>query len=123
MAKFNLANQTISDITVYKTTAAYMIDFDLPEAIKEQLPASTIAEINGFFCMSFYDIPQVGDRVVHKGHEWRITERIVPTTRWNDTRSKKQIPIVKVTYLGPALEPLITSVPPAQGKTTGIDPS
>ena len=105
MAKFDLENQIKTDITVYKTTAGYLFDFALPEDIKEQLPAAEVASINGVFCMSFYDTPQVGDRVVHKGHEWRVTERVIYVTRWADTRSKKQVPLIKVAYLGRAPEP------------------
>jgi len=105
MARFNLENQVKTDITVYKTTAGYLFDFALPEEVKEQLPAAEVSGINGTFCMSFYDTPQVGDRVVHKGHEWRVTERVIYLTRWHDTRSKKQVPLIKVAYLGRCPEP------------------
>jgi len=100
MAKFNLENQVKTDITVHKTTAAYMVDFALPENVKEQLTATQVSEINGLFCVSYYDVPQLGDTVIHKGHKWQVTERQITVTRWHDTRSKKQIPTLKVSYLG-----------------------
>ena len=101
MAKFNLQNQVKTDITVHKTTAAYMVDFALPEEVKDVLTATEVSEINGVFCVSYYDVPQLGDTVIHKGHKWQVTERLITVTRWHDTRSKKQIPTLKVAYLGP----------------------
>ena len=101
MAKFDLEKPTATAITVHKTTAAYMVDFALPEEVKEQLTATEVSAINGVFCVSYYDVPMVGDIVIHKGHRWTITERQIPVTRWHDTRSKKQIPTIKVAYLGP----------------------
>jgi hypothetical protein len=101
MAKFNLQNQAATTITVHKTTAAYMIDFALPDTAKETMTATEVSAINGVFCVSYYDTPQLGDIVIHKGHRWTITERQITVTRWHDTRSKKQIPILKVSYLGP----------------------
>jgi len=101
MAKFNLQNQVKTDITVHKTTAAYMVDFALPEEVKDTLTATEVSAINGVFCVSYYDVPMVGDTVIHKGHRWTITERQITVTRWHDTRSKKQIPTLKVAYQGP----------------------
>lgn len=104
MAKFNLQNQVKTDITVHKTTAAYMVDFALPEDVKDTLPASEVSAINGVFCVSYYDMPQLGDIVIHKGHKWQVIERQIPVTRWHDTRSKKQIPTLRVAYLGKVSE-------------------
>jgi hypothetical protein len=101
MAKFNLQNQTATTITVNKITAAYMVDFNLPDSAKEAMTAAEVSAINGVFCVSYYDVPQLGDIVIHKGHRWQITERLITVTRWHDTRSKKQIPTLKVSYLGP----------------------
>ena len=101
MAKFNLQNQVKTDITVHKTTAAYMVDFALPDEVKDTLTATEVSVINGVFCVSYYDVPQLGDTVIHKGHCWQVTERLITVTRWNDTRSKKQIPTLRVSYLGP----------------------
>lgn len=101
MAAFELGNSVETRYTINKTTAAYLIDFDLPEAVKEKLPASVVTEINGQFCCHYYDTPMVGDRVVHKGHEWRITERIIYVTRYRSRREKKQVPLLKVEYVGP----------------------
>lgn len=100
MAKFELGNNVKNTLQVPKTTAGYLIDFDLPTEVKDRLPATVVAEINGVFCMGYYDVPQVGDRVVHKGHEWRIIERIVYVTRYRSKREKKQVPLLKVEYLG-----------------------
>lgn len=102
MAKFNLENPVATAITVHKTTAAYMVDFALPEEVKEQLTATEVSAINGLFCVSYYDVPMVGDVVIHKGHRWEVTERQITVTRWHDTRSKKQIPTLRVQYLGTA---------------------
>jgi hypothetical protein len=102
MAKFDLEKPTATAITVHKTTAAYMVDFALPEEVKEQLTATEVSAINGVFCVSYYDVPMVGDVVIHKGHRWEVTERQITVTRWHDTRSKKQIPTIKVAYLGTA---------------------
>jgi hypothetical protein len=101
MAKFDLQNQAATTITVHKTTAAYMVDFALPDSAKETMTATEVSAINGVFCVSYYDVPMVGDIVIHKGHQWQITERLITVTRWHDTRSKKQIPTIKVQYLGP----------------------
>ena len=105
MAKFNLQNQVKTDITVHKTTAAYMVDFALPKEVKDTLAATEVSQINGLFCVSYYDVPQLGDVVIHKGHKWQVTGREITVTRWHDTRSKKQIPTLKVAYLGPCPEP------------------
>lgn len=100
MARFELGNNIRTDLQVNKTTTGYVIDFDLPDEVKERLPAEKVAEINGEFCVSYYDVPQVGDRVVYKGHEWRIIERIVYVTRYRNRSEKKRVPLLKVEYLG-----------------------
>ena len=105
MAKFDLERPTATAITVHKTTAAYMVDFALPEQVKDTLTATEVSQINGLFCVSYYDVPMVGDVVIHKGHKWQVTQRQITVTRWNDTRSKKQIPTLKVQYLGRCPEP------------------
>ena len=102
MAKFDLEKPTATAITVHKTTAAYMVDFALPEEVKDALTATEVSAINGVFCVSYYDVPMVGDVVIHKGHKWQVTERQITVTRWHDTRSKKQIPTLRVQYLGTA---------------------
>lgn len=102
MAKFDLEKPTATAITVHKTTAAYMVDFALPEEVKDTLTATEVSAINGVFCVSYYDVPMVGDVVIHKGHKWQVTERQITVTRWHDTRSKKQIPTLRVQYLGTA---------------------
>lgn len=102
MAKFELENNVEIKFSVNKTTSAYLVDFDLPEAVKEKLPAEVVREINGEFCVSYYDVPQVGDRIIHKGHQWRITERIIYVTRYRSKKEKKRVPLLKAEYLGEA---------------------
>ncbi len=107
MAKFQLNNVTHTDLTIHKVTAGYLVDFDLPEEVKESMSSVDVANINGVFCMSYYDAPQIGDRLIHKGHQWRVKERIIYATRWHDTRSKKRIPLIRVDYLGPVEDPTL----------------
>jgi len=63
VARFLLDNVDQVAITVDKTTQSWLVDFDLPEAVKEQMAWDDVIVVHGCYMMAFYDAPMVGDRL------------------------------------------------------------
>ncbi|MBW4522647.1 MAG: hypothetical protein KME16_23625 [Scytolyngbya sp. HA4215-MV1] len=108
MAKFLLENSVDITTQINKITVGFLVDFDLPESVRDVLPMDEVAQINGVLFMRFYDSPMIGDRLVYNGHEWRIIERCFYLTRYHNQTESKHVPIIKVEYLGvvPAIHDL-----------------
>lgn len=106
MAKFLLENNVQIVGNVNKISQSWLVDFDLPESVKEKMAWDEVIKIHGCFLMVFYDAPMIGDRVEYKGHEWRIIERCLHLTRHRSNSEAKRVPLLRVEYLGkiPAIQ-------------------
>lgn len=100
MAKFLLDNAVEIITQVNKTTVGYLVDFSLPEEIKEKIPMDEVRLINGIFLMRFYSDPLPGDKIIYRGFQWRVIERIFYPTRYNNRREDRKVPLLKVEFLG-----------------------
>lgn len=75
MAKFLLGNPTDTEVSVTKTDTKWLIDFTMPDWVRDELPISEMRKLEGIFLMAFYEPPIVGDLFEYKGYEWRVTQR------------------------------------------------
>lgn len=72
-----------------------MVDFDIPDEIKDIIPAEAI----GIRCMDFYADPHIGCSVSHVGHQWRITDIDFPIVPYRSHKTKL-LPTIKTEYIG-----------------------
>ena len=75
MAKFLLGDPTGTEVSVNKIDSKWMVDFTLPEPIRESIPARDLLSIEGVFLMSFYESPLIGDIIEYRGYMWRVSSR------------------------------------------------
>ena len=75
MAKFLLGNSTDTEVSVTKADSKWMVDFTMPESIRDAMSINELRKREGIFLMAFYEPPSVGDLFEYKGFEWRVTQR------------------------------------------------
>lgn len=75
MAKFLLGNSIDTEVYVTKADSKWMIDFTMPESVRESTSINELRKLEGVFLMAFYEPPTVGDLFEYKGYEWRVTQR------------------------------------------------
>jgi len=98
--KFGIAEKT--EVQVNRKCIQWMVDFRLPESVKERMANDDLIPIDGVFAMDFYSDPLTGDYLTHKGHRWQIVGReFVATVHLK--REPKSIPRLIVKYVGETL--------------------
>ena len=75
MAKFLLGICQESEVSVNKTDSKWMVDFTLPDNLRDTMSMNELRRYEGVFLMTFYDAPMVGDLFEYKGFQWRIIQR------------------------------------------------
>jgi hypothetical protein len=75
MAKFFLGIAQETPVTVSKNPSQWMVDFELPNSVRDNLPKAEVEKLEGIFLMSFYEPPMVGDSVEYLGFLWRVALR------------------------------------------------
>lgn len=103
MATFPLGGNIQTEHQIRRSTVFWMVDFDLPNDIRERLPASEVDAINGVFCMGFYVDPIPGDRLEYRGFYWRVKERVLLAARYHKQDSRC-VPSLIVEFLGSVLD-------------------
>lgn len=98
MAKFDIGHKS-TNVWVTRKSIQWLVDFSLPDRVKDSLSAVEVGKLNGVFVMDFYADPLVGDVVEHRGHEWKVTGRRFVATR-HLKREAKAVPTLRVEYLG-----------------------
>lgn len=99
MARSKFINgSTETHVTATRVGVWFMVDFDIPDDIRDRLPVDAIGTLE----MMFYCDPHVGQTIIHFDHEWEVSGVIHFPTRRN-SRNEKRIPIVKTNYLGSAV--------------------
>jgi hypothetical protein len=94
------------EVRVRKAPIVLMIDFDLPESIRETMPNEEFCRVQGIRDMSCYIEPQRGDRLVVEGHVWAVTGRtIFPYP--HSGKGARVIPTIHVDYVSRADEELL----------------
>ncbi|UBF26412.1 hypothetical protein K9N68_33770 [Kovacikia minuta CCNUW1] len=80
----------------------YLVEFNTPEHLREQLTYLELEQLHGSLLMSgFYCDPILGDHITYKGFEWRIIARKFHVTRFVDS-GKLQVPTLVVEFIGKA---------------------
>lgn len=101
MANFLLGVSETNTFVVSRRCIQWVIDFSLPDEVRENMPSGELIKIDGIFVMDFYADPMVGDRITHLGHCWQITGRIFAITK-HKKREPKSVPSLEVQYVGKA---------------------
>jgi hypothetical protein len=79
----------------------FPVRFDLPEQMKEELPASVTRSYEGFFVMRFYCTPMANDTIEHGGLTWRVTHLAHSPQRKGSPKGD-ECPIVMTEFIGAA---------------------
>jgi hypothetical protein len=106
MATYLVPSQVESvEVRVRKAPIVLMIDFDLPESVRETMPNEEFCRVQGKRDMSCYIEPQQGDVLVVEGHIWQVTGRMIYPYP-HGGKGDRVIPVVAVEYIGRADEEL-----------------
>lgn len=104
MDKLVLENSEKTKRIISKKNYPYLVEFNTPEHLREQLPYLELEKIHGSFLMDgFYSDPMIGDIITYRGYEWRIIGRKYPVRRFTE-EGKKRVPTLIVEYLGQATD-------------------
>lgn len=101
MAKFLPGISCKNPVSVQRKNVFWMVDFDLPDTVRENKSISELESIHGVFCMGFYADPLPGDLITYRGYQWRVTARHFNPYRHSE-RAERQIPLLSVEFLGEA---------------------
>ncbi len=106
MATYLMPGKTTNnDVRTRKAPIVLMVDFELPEDVKEAMGQAEVCAIEGRLAKSFYMEPQRGDCLVVEGHLWTVTGRIIyPYPHCG--KGDRIIPLICVEYSGRASEEL-----------------
>jgi hypothetical protein len=99
MAKFLLGEPEITEFSINKKSIQWMVDFTLPDEVRDTMPCDEVVLIDGIYCMDFYSDPHVGDFIKHRGFRWQILSREFLVTR-HLKRQPKAVPMLVVEYVG-----------------------
>lgn len=99
MPKFMSFGVDATPVQASRKQVFWMVDFLLPDAVKEGMSFERSRQIEGRYLMGFYADPIPGDIVEWNGFEWSVINRKMSASRHN-TRDKKLIPELKVDFIG-----------------------
>lgn len=88
-------------VRVRKAPIVLMIDFDLPESVREAMGQEEFCRVQGKRDMSCYIEPQRGDMLIVEGHVWQVTGRLIYPYP-HSGKGARIIPVVIVDYQGRA---------------------
>lgn len=104
MATYLVPSQVESvEVRVRKAPIVLMIDFDLPESVRETMPNEEFCRVQGKRDMSCYIEPQRGDRLIVEGHVWCVAGRVIYPYPYSG-KGARIIPVIHVEYVGRADE-------------------
>lgn len=96
MGRSKFGNGSVeTQVTASRVGVWYLVDFDIPDDIRDQMPVDAIGTLE----MMFYCDPQLGHSIVLCGHHWTIEAIAHHPTRRN-SRQEKRIPILNTKYIG-----------------------
>jgi hypothetical protein len=85
----------LTQVAANRKEIFYMVDFDIPDRIADQIPHEAI----GILKMGFYTDPPLGSTIKRLGHRWKVADIEFEPTRYY-SREVKLIPTIKTEYLG-----------------------
>lgn len=95
-----LLEKVETETTVIRSKPLFFpVRFDLPEGMKEALPASVTRQFTGTIVMRFYCTPQAGDEILQGQLVWRVTHlRHEPKRRGSPKND--EVPTVFTEFVG-----------------------
>jgi hypothetical protein len=94
------------EVRVRKAPIVLMIDFNLPESVRETMPNEEFCRVQGIRDMSCYIEPQHGDRLVVESHVWVVSARTIYPYP-HSGKGARIIPVIHVEYVSRADEELL----------------
>ena len=98
MVKFALGLNQITDYQIERKSVFWLVDFDLPMAVRESMSLADLRPILGSFLMGFYTDPLPGDLITYRGYQWRVIERQFEPVRFR-SKDKRQVPTLLVEFV------------------------
>jgi hypothetical protein len=100
MARYLLSDQIEkTDIKVNRNPITLMVDFDLPDEVRESMPYEEFAKVQGKLACTFYIEPQKGDILAIGGHIWVVLNRLIYPNYYRK-HGPRLIPVIAVRYIG-----------------------
>ena len=99
MARFLPGISEKKALTIARANVFWLVDFDLPEGVKEQVSLKELALVHGTLLMGFYCDPLPGDVITYRGYKWRVTGRQFSPNRYR-SKDNRCIPTLLVEYMG-----------------------
>jgi hypothetical protein len=78
------------------------VQFELPESLKETMPATKVMAIEGQLILRFYCPPMHEDIIEHRGHLWRVMGYYHKSLK-KGSRGQDEIPVIHPKHLGAKL--------------------
>jgi hypothetical protein len=88
-----------STVLVRSQTHFIPVRFELPENLKETMPARQVMAIEGQLICRFYCPPMHGDIIEHRGHLWRVMGYHHKPLK-KGSRGQDEIPVIHTEHLG-----------------------
>jgi hypothetical protein len=86
-------------VLVRSQTHFIPVRFELPEGLKETMPATKVMAIEGQLICRFYCPPMHGDIIEHRGHLWRVVGYHHKPLK-KGSRGQDEIPVIHTEHLG-----------------------
>jgi hypothetical protein len=86
-------------VVVRSQTHFIPVRFELPESLKETMPARQARAIEGQLICRFYCPPMHGDIIEHRGHLWRVTGYHHKPLK-KGSRGQDEIPVIHTEHIG-----------------------
>lgn len=99
MVKFLSGIAQVTHHEIERKPVFWIVDFDLPEDLRERMSLSEIRPVCGEFLMGFYADPLPGDVIEYLGHKWKVVERYFWPNRYK-AQGNRKVPKLTVSYLG-----------------------
>lgn len=101
MRHYLLEKEETETVVIRSKPLFFPVKFELPEHVKESLPASVTRPYEGQFVMRFYCTPETGHTIEHGGLAWRVTH-LAHKPQKKGSKAKDQCPIVMTEFVGEA---------------------
>jgi hypothetical protein len=98
MRNYLLENAKIETVVIKAKPLFFPVRFDLPEHLKESIPASLTRGYQGSIVMRFYCNPCAGDTIEYQGLIWRVMYLAHSPQRKGSSKGDS-CPLVMVEYI------------------------
>jgi hypothetical protein len=99
MRNYLLETAQTETVVIKAKPLFFPVKFELPEDMKEHLPASVTRPYEGYFVMRFYCQPMAGDTIEHGGLIWQVA-RLAHSPQRKGSPKGDECPIVITEFVG-----------------------